>query len=251
MAVARSAGLSFVPGVLPTVEGGTVVEAAGRCWELMDWLPGRADYRTAPSPARLRAAAQALAQVHNAWHPAAPRQDICPAVRRRLDRLRGGLVPLAGSAGASPSPALAPLEERMRTVLQSWLPHLPGLLESWQERSVPVGPCLRDVWHDHLLFEGDHLTGLVDYAAVDEDSVAADLARMLGSLVQDDEAGWQIALSAYREVRALTAEEEALARELDRTGAVLGLLNWLGRLGPGPALGRVEDLLRRVEGWPE
>src|SRR5438105_5063872 len=61
MALARRAGLGFVPFVLAASHGETVVEAGGRLWELMQWLPGRADYRAAPSPARLRAAAAALA----------------------------------------------------------------------------------------------------------------------------------------------------------------------------------------------
>jgi homoserine kinase type II len=253
MAVARSSGLSFVPGVLPTADGATWVEMAGRCWELMDWMPGRADYRVAPSRQRLRAAARALGLVHDAWRPGGPQRSVCPAVRRRLDLLGDGAVPEAEGPVA-----LAPLLERMRTVLCLWLPRLAGLLGPWQQRPFAVQPCLRDVWHDHLLFEGDRLTGLVDYAAVDMDSVAADLARMLGSLIEDDDDGWQAALSAYREVRACTTEEEALARVLDRAGAVLGLVNWLRWLGPGqkgldqpgPALARVEDLLRRVEGWP-
>jgi Ser/Thr protein kinase RdoA (MazF antagonist) len=119
-------------------------------------------------------------------------------------------------------------------------------------------PCLRDVWHAHLLYHGEELTGLVDYAAVAEDSPAADVARMLGSLVEDDGARWHAALKAYREVRPLSQQEEQLARVLDRTGVIVALANWQRWLGePGRAFedqgrvnARIEELLQRVERWP-
>jgi Ser/Thr protein kinase RdoA (MazF antagonist) len=118
-----------------------------------------------------------------------------------------------------------------------------------------VQPCLRDVWHDHLLFVDERLTGLVDYGAVREDHVATDLARMLGSLVGDDQVGWQQGLRAYRRVRALSDHEEQLTHVLDRTGTVLGLVNWLRWLYHEnrtyqdlPAVTRrMETLLNRLE----
>jgi Ser/Thr protein kinase RdoA (MazF antagonist) len=137
-----------------------------------------------------------------------------------------------------------------------WMPRVPDLLRD-VNFPVRLQPCLRDVWHDHLLFDGDRLTGLVDYAAVGPDSVAADLARMLGSLVADDDEGWRVALVAYRNVSPLSIEEEHLARRLDRTGVIVALANWLRRLGEegrrfedaGAAVQRVEELLARVERW--
>src|SRR4051812_21642755 len=57
-ALMAEAGLDFVPAIVPTRSGATVVERSGRCWELMRWMPGRADFHAAPSPARLRGAAE-------------------------------------------------------------------------------------------------------------------------------------------------------------------------------------------------
>ncbi len=247
-ALGRAAGHTFVPAVLATSAGATFVEEAGRRWELMEWLPGRADYRAQPSPARLEAAARALALIHEAWQGEGQGWGACPAVLRRLEVARSWREPALSAGGP-----VRPLLERLRDAVRRWLPRVPGLLGPWRERGCVLQPCLRDVWHDHLLFEGQRLTGLVDYAAVDRDGVAADLARMLGSLVEDDEAGWRVALAAYRGVRDLPAEEEERARLLDRTGAVLALANWLRWLAEGQRpleqMGRVEELLRRVEGW--
>jgi Ser/Thr protein kinase RdoA (MazF antagonist) len=249
MTLACRAGLGFVPVVLTTPRAETVVQAGGRCWELMQWLPGRADYRAAPSPARLRAAAQALAAVHRVWEPLGGEVvSPCPAVASRLE------------AVAAPRPRRPdgdPLLARLDAAVARWLPRVPEMLG---EAAGPcrVQPCLRDVWHDHLLYEGERLTGLVDYASVAPDAVATDLARLLGSLVEDDSDGWRLGLEAYREVRGLSPGEERLARLLDRTGVLVGLANWLSWLtDPGRtfedrshARRRVEDLLGRVERWP-
>jgi Ser/Thr protein kinase RdoA (MazF antagonist) len=91
----------------------------------------------------------------------------------------------------------------------------------------PLQPCLCDVWHDHVLFDGDRLTGLIDYGAMKIDHPAVDLARLLGSLVEDDPEGWSVGLAAYREVRPLSADEEELAHALDLSGTIAGASVWL------------------------
>jgi Ser/Thr protein kinase RdoA (MazF antagonist) len=253
MAGAVAAGLRFVPAVLGAVDGSSVVEMAGRCWEVMDWLPGRADFHARPTTERLKAAASALAMLHGTWWNLGTKRGPCPAITRRLETTRCPLPALP----ARLHPLLDDLLRRTRHSLARWRPEVPQLLKPWQDFACPLQPCLRDVWHDHLLFEGETLTGLVDYAAVGPDSVAADLARMLGSLVGDDDEAWRVAFDAYRQQRPLTAEEERLARVLDRTGVIGGLCNWLHWLAePGRVVAdvalvarRLEQLLKRVEGW--
>jgi Ser/Thr protein kinase RdoA (MazF antagonist) len=104
---------------------------------------------------------------------------------------------------------------------------LPTSLGVWAERTVRVQPCLCDIWHDHVLFEGDTVSGLIDFGSVKWDHVAVDVARLLGSLVGDDAEGWATGLAAYRSVRRFTDEDEKLAHFLDRTGVVVGAMNWL------------------------
>jgi Ser/Thr protein kinase RdoA (MazF antagonist) len=254
MARACAAGLQFVPVVLPSAKGTTVVEAAGRCWEVMDWMPGRADFHAAPTTARLQNAATALARLHNVWQSASTIGP-CPAVMRRLEVSQRAL-PVIDLARAGHSP-LDDLLARTRRILIRWIPEVPRLLQPWRNFTCHLQPCLRDVWHDHLRFEGDRLTGLVDYAGMGVDSPAADLARMLGSLVEDEDESWGVALRAYRAERAFSSDEERLARILDRTGVIAGLSNWLRWLGePGrisanvhAAVQRVAELLDRVASW--
>jgi Ser/Thr protein kinase RdoA (MazF antagonist) len=101
------------------------------------------------------------------------------------------------------------------------------MLRPWIDRPVSLQMCLGDIWHDHLLFEGDRLTGLIDFGSVKRDHVAVDLARMLGSMIGDDGKKWQVALTAYQRIRRLSDDEIALVHVLDRSGAILALVNWL------------------------
>lgn len=252
MSQARSAGMRCVPPVQHTSAGESVVVAAGRCWELMDWMPGQADFRQRPSLPRLEAAATVLAQVHRAWEGTTRRTgQPCPAViRRRAACQRPIPAPLPARHPA------APFLQRIRAAITPWLGRVEELFRGVAV-DVPVQPCLRDVWHAHLLYDGDVVTGLVDYANVGIDSVTTDLARLFGSLIDDDEAGWRIALAAYRHVRPLSPAEEVLMRQLDRAGVIAGLANWSRWLSEADrtaeeverARGRIEELLCRVERW--
>jgi homoserine kinase type II len=259
---ARSHGLHFVPAVLPASDGGTAVEHAGRWWEVAEWLPGRADYHERPSRPRLEEACRALARLHTAWEGLAePTPAPCPAVARRLEclrewreLLRTGWQPLTAADRADP---LRPLAERAWRLLKRQVGSVPGRLRPWAARRWRLQPCLCDLWHDHLLYEGERLTGLVDYGSVKVDHPAVDVARLLGSLVADDTAGWSAGLRAYREARPLAEDEAELARALDETGAVLGVVNWLRWLyaeqrefEDRTAAGRrLSVLVERIERW--
>ena len=142
-------------------------------------------------------------------------------------------------------------------MLPHWLPQLPPLLQPWVSRPLPLHPCLCDVWHDHVLFTGDRVAGIIDYGAMKVDHAAVDLARMLGSLAGDDETAWQAGFAAYCSVCTFSKEDERLAHVLDVSGTVLGVANWLMRIAVEnrPALEqaavarRLETLVARMEGW--
>jgi Ser/Thr protein kinase RdoA (MazF antagonist) len=255
MRQARSEGLLFVPALLLTTQGQSWVQQGGRCWEVTQWMPGRANYHSRPSSARLHEACKDLARLHLCWARTPGPRGICPGVVRRLEshrqwaeRMRSGWTPgLVGDTA---------IHQAWRMLVR-FLDRVPSWLLPWTTVDWPLQPCLCDVWHDHLFFEGDQLTGLVDYGAVKMDHPAVDLGRLLGSLVEDDAGRWQEGLQAYREVKPLSAEEEELARVLDKTGIVLGLANWLRWLliekrsfeNPAGAMGRLERLVKRIERW--
>lgn len=88
-------------------------------------------------------------------------------------------------------------------------------------------PCLRDVWHDHILFVGDEVTGIIDPSACRSETVAGDIARLVGSLVGDDRRGWETALTAYQTVCRLSIDERAAVELFDRSGVLLSGMTWV------------------------
>jgi homoserine kinase type II len=232
MQLARAAGLAFVPAVIAATDGRGHVEFAGELWDLTEWLPGDADFHSNPSPARLEAAGLALARVHAAWEQLTPfAVDVCPALLRRLEAVaawhdlrRSGWQPRWQVDVIDP---IRPVAARAWQLIDGRVADVSALLQRWVNRRWPLQPCLCDVWHDHLLFDGDRLTGLIDYGAAKIDHPAVDVARMFGSLAPDDASAWQVGLRAYRSVRPFGDGETELARALDETGTTIGVATWL------------------------
>jgi len=229
MTDARTAGLTFVPTVFTTSTGPSAVEMAGRLWDLTEWLPGSADDR--PTDARLAAACTALARLHQAWAPTAVAAAPCPAIVRRLEHthqwlalVRSGWRPAFGQDAIDP---VRPWAERVWDRVQPHIESFPRILQSWTRQPMPLQACLCDVWSAHVLFVGNTVTGLIDYGNARIDTIAADLARLLGSMVGDDANRRRLGFDAYAQQRPLSAAEEALADVLDHTGALLAAARWL------------------------
>jgi homoserine kinase type II len=251
------ADLPFVPALLRTRAGATWIEHADRLWDLSAWMPGVADFKSHPSIPRMEAASVALAQLHTAWATSSFDPQPIPAVLRRLNahrewlawsRLLKQLPPLDRYA-----PELRQLCEQAWSILQSRAELVPRLLAAWTNRSVPVQPCLCDIWHDHVLYDAEKVTGIIDYGGMKIDHVAVDLARMLGSMAGNDRKLWTAGLEAYCRLRPLSASEQELTTILDETGVLMGLATWLkwlyrdGKLfaDSGAVAERLEHLLER------
>jgi homoserine kinase type II len=122
--------------------------------------------------------------------------------------------------------------------------------------NVPLFPVIRDLWHDHVLFTGDDVTGIVDFGALRVDSAACDLSRLLGSLVGNDREAWEFARQQYNSIRPLSADEWKLAQALDEANVILAGLNWLdwicvqGRTFESydAVYARLDEMLVRLEG---
>jgi homoserine kinase type II len=100
-------------------------------------------------------------------------------------------------------------------------------LESAVRCQVPLQPCIRDVWHDHVLFTGEQVSGLIDFGAMRVDNIACDIARLVGSFVADDVPKWSAAVAAYSSIRPLSDSERELVAAFDQSTVLLGGLNWV------------------------
>ncbi|HEX2474393.1 MAG TPA: phosphotransferase, partial [Lacipirellulaceae bacterium] len=204
---------------------------------------GAAEYEQSPRVEKLRAAMTALAQFHIAtsdFEPSAitirgPKVDALrhtpSAIQRRLAQLREfsqrGADELTGTPTDTIWPELAPLARQFLAAFPIAAQNAIAKLEPLTDVRLPLQPCLRDVWHDHILFTGDEVTGVIDFGAVDIDTPATDIARLLGSLVADDSEGWRTGLAAYSRVRPLSPDESVATSALDKCGTVLVGCNWI------------------------
>ena len=226
---ARTAGLAFVLRLFVTAARTTAIEYAGRLWELQEWLPGEADYHRDPSPEKLRRRSSPWPGCTFAGKP--PSRRRAASVRPSPDgwKSSGNGVNWCNPAGGRRREPTTRRGRRRKTpggCCRNGSTPYPSCWR-WADRTWPLRPCLCDVWHDHVLFDGDRVTGMIDYGAMKIDHPAVDVARLLGSLVEDDLEGWAMALTVYREVRPLSDDEAELARALDVTGTIAAAAVWL------------------------
>jgi Ser/Thr protein kinase RdoA (MazF antagonist) len=237
---AANKGLDFLPLPIESLSGHSFVKLDGHLWELSPWLPGTADFARSPTREKLRAAMVALARFHLATSDNVTKafdathcgdRDIVTAPQRHFTRLRGispqCIQELRGAAMNGTWAELAPLAHR-------FLAEFPAATARAIEHLAPIAssqfqtqPCIRDIWHDHILFTGNVVTGIVDFGAMGVDTPATDLARLLGSLVGNNRVAWQEGLDDYATIRALTDTERMAAYALNISGTVLAGLNWI------------------------
>ncbi|MBL9123162.1 MAG: phosphotransferase [Planctomycetaceae bacterium] len=229
---AAAKGFRCLPVPVATRGGATWLHHQGHLWELVPWLPGTADFARHPSTARLAAALRALAEFHRsvedfAPQPPAPSAGIAERLKQLERLLEGGFRDLAAAVAAR---SVAPLD----AAAARWI-ELCGRLGEPIRCSLAQAadlrlrrqPCIRDVWHDHVLYEGDVVTGLVDFGAMRVESVSGDIARLTGSLVGSDANSWRTALDAYEAIRPLDDRERQLLGVFDVSGLLLGGANWI------------------------
>lgn len=137
------------------------------------------------------------------------------------------------------------------------VPELSKSLIGWIQESLDLQYVVRDVHFGNTLFSGGKLAAFVDFDAVRMDTPAADLSRLVGSVLLersgevDAEAVWDVALAAFRRVRPLSSTEESLARWLADINPLINLANWVVWLAiDGRGFGDSQTMaFQRLEQW--
>lgn len=93
--------------------------------------------------------------------------------------------------------------------------------------AVSLQPCIRDIHDQHVLMIDDRVTGLIDFGAMRVDSVATDVARLLGTMAGDDASLREAGLLAYQQCRRISDIESRLVAAIDRANVVLTGPQWL------------------------
>ena len=138
------------------------------------------------------------------------RDGVSPGLGQRHEAiahlLRGGFDALERAiepAADLPQDEARPMALRWLTLARAIAPQLLEPLREAAGRTVPLQPCLRDARPEHFLFEGDRVTGLVNFGAMGVDCVAGDLARLMGDWLDGDPSARAEALAAYERIRPL------------------------------------------------
>ena len=252
-----------VAAPVSAVDGATTVCDLGILWQLEPWLAGAPDESEPPSTSRLSAAMHALASLHLVSHRYQPSPDgeewfstrvgPSPAVVERMQLARRWTPQLLADC-ETVLRARVPtrLSELALLVIQHAGKPLSAMhheLHVASDLAVPLFPCLRDVWRDHILYEEDRVTGIVDPAAARTETAGADLSRFLGSVLGEEQDQWQLAVEAYAAVRPLSDSERRLIPILDRSNLLLSGLQWVRRIVEEPPLdpdGRIVARLGRI-----
>jgi homoserine kinase type II len=255
-------GVREVAVPLGAAGGATWIQHDGSRWELTRWMPGRADFHDDPRAEKLRAALAWLAKFHLAAATENPGFGASPGITERrqlLHRMHAGeAAEIARSLPALPWPEFIERGQRILQTFSHRAPAVERMLAEAQPVVVGLQPCIRDIWHDHILFDGERVSGVVDFGAMRNESVASDIARLLGSLVADDSYLRRIGLEAYCEARPLSEHEQRLLPVFDASEVLLSGMNWLrwicleGRQFDQPqrVLVRLDEILLRIERPP-
>ncbi|GAB4156952.1 MAG: hypothetical protein Tsb009_34000 [Planctomycetaceae bacterium] len=237
-------GVDQVAVPVSSKQGETLVAFQNRLWQLEPWMPGEASYWQSPSREKLRSAMETLAAWHRAARQFLPEQQEStwfrcepnspsPAVAERLQKLirwqKGRAEEVRRFLPAETNLEFRSLSERVLRAFSLLAPKLMQDLQAACQECFPLQPCLRDIWHDHVLYVDDQVTGLIDPSACRLENVTTDLARLLGSLVGDDREAWNFAVEVYAAINPLKENEWRLMRLLDRSTVLLSGVFWLNR----------------------
>lgn len=258
--MANEDGLEFVPRVFSSRSGVTAVSDGRRLWELTGWLPGKPV--TKPSVTQCKQAMQAIAKLHASWHRSNIRFQTSPGIADRIGRLGDWLTrspppidsvsmgqkisSLAREAGLIDREVdlvgnlqLPELAHRTISLLHLAGPSLYQELNRAAEVQVASHWVIRDIWSDHVLFDDQGVTGIIDYGACRHDEPGLDVARLTGSYYAADFAAWRPAAEYYWDAME-TAGCQPLSQPpcefddwfarlllIDRANCLLSALQWL------------------------
>ena len=238
-------GCEFVAKPMRLEDGFTTVVAGppgsptAGLWDLSSWVPGSAitsftDAHIESAFASIARFHKAAAQVNLAFGPS-PNLGLrqtqltklvrpeSPTLDQASDRLKTTSI---DDALRGP---LATIVELLQRVPQAHIASLRARLNEFATEDLPLHPVVRDLRAEHLLFTSDQLTGLVDFDAMQMDSVAYDLSRLTSSM-QLNESQLHLALSTYHAARPIQPAEAKLIQLLTGISRLLAPLSWVNWL---------------------
>lgn len=254
----RESNLKFIPALFNAAEGESFVENESGYWELAEWMPGEPLTGDAISPEQRDGVAAALAAIHQTAAQASLETAPSPGLLNRLTMLERWQTKNMADVQVAVEHLQWP---EFSSFAQSTLQLFPYLakqigdeLRDGAHAPLRQHACLRDIHRDHIFLTGAFVSGVIDFGAVRVESPAGDLARLCGSLFENDHDRWDEFLASYEGQRPLSFEERRAIRLFDRSAALLTGLQWIEWLAlerrsfpqTSAVLNRLDISLRRM-----
>ena len=249
-------GIETVPLPLETRQQKGIVPFDGSFWELLPWIDDAAETSNEFSPFeteenewenyiekpfQIVAAMVALAQFHEAtvnFPLPDPPQSLSPGINERLSCCRTWTSErLATLQGTLEKIRCLPQNDEESRLVQIGLEYLRLiaplsvtnvlLLSQAVRLPVHVQPVIRNACLRHLRFDKDGVCGMIDFTEIGVDTVAVDVATLLGSLACEDAAIWDFGLKAYQAFRPLSDNERFLTNAFDASQMFLEGIGYL------------------------
>ncbi len=237
-------GLLVVPELIRTPEGASLIQEGGFNWDLSDWRRGEPAPASSPHPEHGRQAARLwhrwyeVGRDHHVLHAFGEilPSELFHAISHRYPSPSSGIArrlhlyrqrtPIREVEFLSISEQL--LSERTTRLLnkaENWFVEL----ARYERHPLQIELCLRDVHREHILFENERVSGLIDFGSIGWDTPAIDISRYLSSfdafpsdwLAREDDC-WQAMVDPTLSVK----EWNRLILLLAVTGAMVSAIQW-------------------------
>lgn len=225
------APLDFVPRLIPDRFGQTGIDRDGFRMDVSTWCAGQPNPGIWTLPA-IDAAVQAIVGSHRLWQGTMAADRPPSVVGRRLSllaeyesRSNAGHPPIVAEIEAAIGPHRFEASRRLR---------------QFRNHASITQTIWSDLHREHVLFDQDRITGLIDFGAVREDHPGCDLVRLF-----DDEPSLMIALDCYEKYRPNVIDRQ-LTIALAETAAVVNLAAWVRRLAER---GPTDREMTRLRAW--
>lgn len=226
---------SLTPGLVKWSNGETLLEADDAYWEIADWKSGAPIENLGDvNDEQIRQCAEALASIHSRSESYHTQVGVSPGIQQRVDGMIAAIQPCTDKRRRFLESISAYDKYVAANVLKDIsirsMRVIPSLLDSVQRLSKKSVKCfwiLRDVWRQHILFQGNRISGMIDFGAARMDWPGLDLVRAFGTLMFESDPRWTMAIMHYLNQRGDDSLELADIRMIHRASVALSALQWL------------------------
>ena len=181
------------------------------CWELADWMPGEPVCSSGwIRDEALNAGIDAIAKMHahaRDWSLPWPAPSECfesgleLRARKLAVYMQSGFDRCRTQWDSIPHRRRQPILASLGRILSLAITlgsRLIGPMQHLATQPIRSHWIARDLWREHFLFEGDRLTGILDFTASKISWPGLDLVRSIGTFLLDEDPRWETAVERYQ-----------------------------------------------------